>query len=407
MKISEIRQILVDTDYVRTSGRPAELKAAEYLKAKCEEKGFSARIEAFPVAMADLEESHLYVDGREIPCRGSLLCGSGEIEAPLYHMPGTDRISLAGAKGKIVLLERAGMNYFLYKDLWEAGAVGFITCNGNANYRDRDINQQELRPHVAEGKRMFCANINVKDAVEIVKSGAKTAKIVIKQKEYQGESHNVIAEIPGQTDQWIVLSAHYDSTFLSRGSYDNMTGCIGILGIAEALKKTAPNRMGIRLLFCGSEERGLLGSKAYCRDHEEELKKIALNINIDMIGTIMGRFLACVSAEDKLVGYIEYLGAELGWGIESKSGVYSSDSTPFADHGVPALSFARIAGSTIAPIHNRYDTMKVLSPEQIRRDIDFMTVFTDRMANAAVFPVGREIPQAVKDELDKYLNRKR
>ena len=407
MKITEIRQILKDTDYVRTSGSPQELKAAEYLKARCEEKGMAARIEAFPVAMSELQESHLYVDGKEIPCRGSLLCGSGEVEAPLYHMPGTDRISIAGAKGKIVLLERPGMQYFLYKDLYEAGAVGFITCNGDVNHPHRDINQQELRPHVAEGKKMLCANINVKDAVEIVKGGGKSAKLVVKQKEYQGESHNVIAEIPGETDKWIVLSAHYDSTFLSRGSYDNMTGCIGILGIAEALMKTAPNRMGIRLIFCGSEERGLLGAKAYCRDHEAELADIGLDINIDMIGTIMGRFLACVSAEEKLVGYIEYLGAELGWGIESKNGVYSSDSTPFADKGVPSLSFARIAGGNIAPIHNRYDTMKVLSAQQIQRDIDFMSLFTSRMANAAVFPVRREIPQSVRDELDKYLNRKR
>ena len=35
------------------------------------------------------------------------------------------------------------------------------------------------------------------------------------------------------------------------------------------------------------EERGLLGSKAYVRDHEEELDKIVLNINLDMIGTYM------------------------------------------------------------------------------------------------------------------------
>ncbi len=58
------------------------------------------------------------------------------------------RRSPAGAKGKIVLLEKPGMQYFLYKDLCEAGAAGFITCNGDVNYRDRDINQQELRPHV-------------------------------------------------------------------------------------------------------------------------------------------------------------------------------------------------------------------------------------------------------------------
>ena len=42
-------------------------------------------------------------------------------------------------------------------------------------------------------------------------------------------------------------------------------------------------------MFCGSEERGLLGSKAYVRDHEAELEKIVLIINLDMIGTYMGK----------------------------------------------------------------------------------------------------------------------
>lgn len=36
------------------------------------------------------------------------------------------------------------------------------------------------------------------------------------------------------------------------------------------------------------------------RDYEEELDKIVLNINLDMIGTYMGKFIARVSAEDKL-----------------------------------------------------------------------------------------------------------
>lgn len=48
------------------------------------------------------------------------------------------------------------------------------------------------------------------------------------------------------------------------------------------------------------EERGLLESKAYVRDYEEELDKIVLNINLDMIGTYMGKFIARVSVEDKL-----------------------------------------------------------------------------------------------------------
>ena len=87
-------------------------------------------------------------------------------------------------------------------------------------------------------------------------------------------------------------------------------------------------------MFCGSEERGLLGSKAYVRDHEAELESIALNINLDMIGCTMGKFIACVSAEEALASYLRYLGAELNFPVASRTGVYSSDSTPFADKGV-------------------------------------------------------------------------
>ena len=151
----------------------------------------------------------------------------------------------------------------------------------------------------------------------------------------------------------------------------------------------------------------MLGSKAYVSDHEAELHKIVLNINLDMIGTYMGKFIACVSAEEKLSHYISYMAAEIGFPVASKTGVYSSDSTPFADKGIPAVSFARIAGGNVAPIHCRYDRKEVMSTEQLQRDIDFLANFTNRFANAAVCPVAREIPEDIKKQLDEYLFRKR
>ena len=216
----------------------------------------------------------------------------------------------------------------------------------------------------------------------------------------------MIAELPGTSDEWIVLSAHYDTTPLSHGSYDNMTGCIGLLYVLEALKGT-PHRYGLRFVFCGSEERGLLGSKAYTAAHEAELDKVVLNINLDMIGSVMGHFLARVSAEEGLAEYIRYFAAQKGFGIKASQGVYSSDSTPFADKGVPALSFARIAGGNFAPIHCRFDTPAVLSDAQIIKDCEFIADFTRQMADAAVCPVKREIPDKVKKALDEYLARKR
>jgi len=87
--------------------------------------------------------------------------------------------------------------------------------------------------------------------------------------------------------------------------------------------------------------------------------------------------------------------------------VYSSDSTPFADKGVPAVSFARTAPPNTATIHNSYDTMAVMSGKQMVEDIDFIVTFTQRMACAKRCPVSREIPDNVKDKLDIYLMRKR
>ena len=126
-----------------------------------------------------------------------------------------------------------------------------------------------------------------------------------------------------------------------------------------------------------------------------------------MIGTYMGRFIACVSAEDRLLHYLEYLCALRGWGLHARQDVYSSDSTPFADHGVPALSFARIAPKSQATIHNRYDTKALLSENQLITDIGFLADFTLGMADAVKCPVSREIPDDIKTKLDEYLLRKR
>lgn len=407
MNARQVRQILKDTDFTHESGSAEELKVAEYLKARCEALGIEAHLEAFEVENANVKKAVLTAGGVSYHCEAYLNCGSGTVEAPLLYMPTLDPASLTRCKGCIVLLD-SGVGKFTYKDLSENGAIGFITYNGNAYYPNHDIRINQLRSYTRDGhEKMLGVTLNVKDAVKLVESGAKTARIEIEQDEFVCDSHNVVAEIPGKKDEWIVLSAHYDSTALSKGAYDNMTGCIGLLGVLEAMKKTAPNNYGVRAVFCGSEERGLLGSKAYVRDHKDELEKIALNVNLDMIGTYMGHFIARVSAEEALASYIKYLAMEQGFGLEARTGIYSSDSTPFADNGVPAFSFARNAGNAVAPIHVRYDTMKVVSPEQCLKDIAFITLFVDRMANAFKCPVSREIPQSVKDELEEYMGRKR
>lgn len=407
MDQKQLKQIFLDTDFVHWSGTPEELKVAEYLKAKCEELGVPAHLEGFRVASADIESAQVLADGKEIPCKGFFGCGSGSVEGELYYMTNTDPVSLAGAKDKIVLLDTQGFSYFTYQDLMKAGAKGILCTYGNLYYPQTDIDERDLREHVVgDARKVLCAMIHISSAVELVLDGVKRVQISVQQKEFDGESHNVVAEIPGRNGEFITLSAHLDTTRMSHGSYDNMSGCVGLLGVMDALKDKDLN-YGLRFVFCGSEERGLLGSKAYVRDHEQDLEKTALNINLDMIGTIMGKFIACASAEEALASYLRYMGAELNFPVDAHTGVYSSDSTPFADKGVPAVSLARIAGGNAAPIHCRYDTPDVLSMTQMEKDIAFIAEFTRRMACSAACPVSREMPEKVKTELDEYLNRKR
>jgi hypothetical protein len=404
MKKEQIMKIFEDTAYVRMGGSAEELRAAEYLKAQCAAFGAEAQIVPFEVDMATIQTAKFYADGEEVTCKGYLCAGSGEVEAPFYYLRSNDEYSLSQCKGKIVMID-GYLGYWMYQDLLENGAVGFITYDGNVNYADNDIDQRELRSYVSKGNKIPGVNMNAKTAVELIKKDIKTAKIVLEQEEYKGNSHNVILDLPGETDEYIVLTAHYDSTSLSKGAYDNMSGCVGILGVAEYFANR-PHRYGLRFIWCGSEERGLLGAKAYCAD-EEALKKIVLNINLDMIGCTMGKFIACCTTEESLTHYIKYFGLEYGMSVRAYQDVYSSDSTPFADKGVPALSFARVAPPNTGTIHNSYDTIALMRGEQMEEDIAFIAAFTERMANAKCCPVKRTIPDNMKDKLDIYLTRKR
>ena len=305
MNAKQIMQIFRDTAYVRVSGSDEETKTAAYLTEVLAKMGLTAQIEPFDVPMARDVSATLLADGGEIPCEGYRLAGSGEVEAPLYYLTSVDPYSLSQCRGKIVLIE-GYLGYWKYHDLVENGAVGFITFDGDANYRDSDMDKRELRKFVVEGAngvKLPGVNINAKSAIAMIKNKVRTVKLTLSQEEYEGQSHNVILDLPGEIPETILFTAHYDSTPLSTGAYDNMSGSIGLLWMAEYFAHHA-HRHSLRFVWCGSEERGLLGSKAYVTAHEELLDKIVLNINLDMIGCIMGGFAACCTSEDKLVSVI-------------------------------------------------------------------------------------------------------
>ena len=80
MRSKLIEKIFRDTAYVRMGGSAEERQIAEYLKGVCADFGAEAYLEEFEVDMADVKRAELYIDGKAIPCRGYMNCGSGEVE---------------------------------------------------------------------------------------------------------------------------------------------------------------------------------------------------------------------------------------------------------------------------------------------------------------------------------------
>ena len=84
-----LSNIFESTDFVHASGTKEELQVAEFLKAQCEALGVPARLEAFRVAMGEIESAHLFADGKEITCKAFNCCGSGSVEADCFTASNT------------------------------------------------------------------------------------------------------------------------------------------------------------------------------------------------------------------------------------------------------------------------------------------------------------------------------
>jgi carboxypeptidase Q len=101
------------------------------------------------------------------------------------------------------------------------------------------------------------------------------------------DSVNVIAEIPGgaKKEQIVMLGAHLDSWHGGTGATDNGAGS-AVMIEAMRLLKTLNLKMDrtVRLALWGGEEEGLLGSKAYVKEHfgdPETMKLTAEHARLD------------------------------------------------------------------------------------------------------------------------------
>lgn len=403
--------------YTRVSGSPEELRTAEALKAEVEAIGLPCTIEDFEVAGGEVSEARLIVLApyeKEYPVTGYIRSDSTPdegIELDFRYVEDCAPVLMQGAEGMAIMCnQRVTMKS--YEKLQEAKPAAIITFNGDMrDSRDiRDINICKLREPLSDkfGYNVLI-NMDVWDAAEMVEMGAERVKLIVKSERKNVISHNVCTEIRGTDlpDEIISFGAHYDSVYFSKGVYDNMSGSVINMEVLRYFAENPPKRT-LKFNWFGSEEQGLLGSKAYTKAHEEELKNHRLMINVDVAGPILGSDGCATMGADGFVSYVEGLMNEMGLAVNVEDHIYSSDSVPFADNGVPAVNFVRSGANGTAYIHNRHDNLELgyMSEKALNKTLHIVLEFSKRMANSVVLPVERKISDSMREAVDKYLFRK-
>ena len=243
-------------------------------------------------------------------------------------------------------------------------------------------------------------------AAEIVRRGAKTVHIELTGECYDGTSQSVCATIPGtdKPSEVITLGGHYDSVYFSSGVHDNLSGSVIVLELLRYFAAHPPRRT-LRFCWFGSEEQGLLGSKAYVKAHADELKDCVAMLNFDVAAPTLGSNHLVTLATDDALHYVAGVLREAGYGVRAKQDTYSSDCIPFADNGVPAINLARFGANGADYMHNRHDSLKSGYLDEHALDITLQQGFVllDRLANAASFPIKREIAPEIRQKVDEYL----
>jgi len=194
--------------------------------------------------------------------------------------------------------------------------------------------------------------------------------------------NNVLAYLPGKSDEYVIIGAHYDH--LGRGNYDslapsqigqihpgaddNASGTAGVLELARLLSPMKGQlQRGILFASFAGEELGLLGSAHWVQEPTLPLDKAAAMLNMDMIGRIKDDkvYIGGVGTGSTLKAAVEQAQAGSNFKIEYSPGGYSaSDHTSFVSKKIPVLFFF---SGLHSDYHKPSDTWDKIDPRAAAR----------------------------------------
>ena len=213
--------------------------------------------------------------------------------------------------------------------------------------------------------------------------------------------NNVLAYLPGKTDEYVILGAHYDHLGrgeshslapsqigqIHPGADDNASGTAGVLELARLFAPLKGQlQRGILFANFAGEELGLLGSAEWVRNPTRPLDKAVAMLNMDMIGRIKDDkvYIGGLGTGTTFQSILDQAESKTTFKYENSPGGYSSsDHTSFVTKRIPVLFFF---SGLHSDYHKPSDTWEKINAPGAARLLDLVSNITERIDDAAERP---------------------
>jgi peptidase M28-like protein/PDZ domain-containing protein/PA domain-containing protein len=209
--------------------------------------------------------------------------------------------------------------------------------------------------------------------------------------------NNVLAYLPGKTDEYVILGAHYDHLGRGQshslapsqigqihpGADDNASGTAGVLELARLFAPLKGHlQRGILFANFAGEELGLLGSAEWVKNPTLPLDKAVAMLNMDMIGRIKNNkvYLGGLGTGTTFQSILDQAEANTTFTYENSPGGYSSsDHTSFVTKRIPVLFFF---SGLHSDYHKPSDTWEKINADSAAHLLDLVSNVALRLDNA-------------------------
>jgi aminopeptidase YwaD len=398
----DIQGFLSRIAHERLAGTDGERKACDVIAGQLADWGVTPVLEPFEInafdpGTATVSAGDLTVSGfpvglvKSVTTSGRLvLLENSEI---LRHQKGAYR-------GCVVL------TYGFTRQLSELLAIGgarAAICIGGPDRQPACLAHRQRQYETGVAAPIM--TITYADGLKLLRQVGGEIRLRIEQCVRRATATNIVTTL-GSSDideSLVYVVAHYDSVHSSEGATDNAAGVACVLSLIDQLRASPPPRE-VRFVLFSAEELGLLGSRYHVQNNVAEIDDRArLVINIDISGDPIATDAAYVMGTRELKGYAAGILREAGLMFNDSLSLYSSDGIPFAIREVPSVNLARAGGEATGYIHTPGDSMRRIAEGNFSTTISAATALLDRVLNARVFPVNREMDDSLREPLEKYI----